>query len=60
MTSAVGGGGGFPKSRREDQNQLICDSDKGVQKSDNFADVIYGSPLRSITFENPQKLFNVP
>ena len=44
MTSVVGGGGGPPKSRQKDQNQLICDSDKGegVQKSE---DVIYGSPL---------------
>ena len=45
MTSAVGGGS--PKIRRKKQNQLICDSDKGegVKKSDNFADVICGSPL---------------
>ena len=48
MTSAVGGGGGWPKSRRKEQNQLMCDSDKGgegVEKSDNFAYVTYGSPL---------------
>ena len=48
MTSAGGGGGrGSPKSRRKEQNQLICYSDKGegVKKSENFADVIYGSPL---------------
>ena len=38
------GGGGSLKSRREEQNQLICDSDKGVKKSENFADVIFGSP----------------
>ena len=25
MTSAVGGGGGSPKSRRKEQNQLICE-----------------------------------
>ena len=51
MMSVVGGGGGSPKSRQKDQNQLICDSDKGgegVKKSKNFADVIYGSPLRSV------------
>ena len=48
MTSAVGGGeGGSPKSRQKEQNQLICDSDKGVKKSENFADIIYGSPLSS-------------
>ena len=29
MTSAVGGGGRSPKSRRKEQNQLICDSDMG-------------------------------
>ena len=29
MTSAGGGGGRAPKSRRKEQNQLICDSDKG-------------------------------
>ena len=48
MTSAVGGGEGSPNSRQKEQNQLICDSDKGsegVKKSENFADVIYGSPL---------------
>ena len=34
--------GGSPKSRRKEQNQLICDSDMGggVKKSENFADVI--------------------
>ena len=53
MTSAVGGGGGSPKSRRKEQNQLICDSDKGegVNKSENFADVIYGSPLMFFSAE---------
>ena len=35
MTSAVGGGGGSPKSRRKEQNQLICDSDKGGRGSKN-------------------------
>ena len=46
MMSAVGGGRGSPKSRQEEHNQLICDSDKGGrgQKSENFADVICGSP----------------
>ena len=41
------GGGGSPKSRQKEQNQLICDSDRGggVKKSENFADVIYGSPV---------------
>ena len=44
--SAVGGGRGSPKSRQEEHNQLICDSDKGGrgQKSENVADVICGSP----------------
>ena len=28
MTFAVGGGGGSPKSRQKEQNQLICDSDR--------------------------------
>ena len=50
------GGAGSPKSRRKEQNQLICDSDKrggGVKKSEKFADVIYGSPLTNewSTFE---------
>ena len=42
------GGGGSPKSRQKEQNQLLCDSDKGgegVKKSLNFADVINESPL---------------
>ena len=29
MTSAVDGGRGSPKSRQKEQNQLICDSDRG-------------------------------
>ena len=29
MTSAVGGQRGSPKSRQKEQNQLICESDKG-------------------------------
>ena len=47
MMSAVGGGGGSPKSRQKEQHQLICDSDRGegVKKSENFADAIYGSLL---------------
>ena len=50
MTSAVGGGRGSPKSRQKEQNQLICDSDKGagVKNSEYFADVIYGSPPYSL------------
>ena len=50
MSSAVGGMRGSPKSRRKEQNQLICDSDKGggVKKSEHFADIIYGSILRLI------------
>ena len=40
---------GSPKSRRKEENQLICDSAKGggdgVKKSEIFADIIYGSPL---------------
>ena len=45
------GGRGSQKSRRKEQSQLICDSDKGVgaKKSENFADVIYGSP-REFTY----------
>ena len=33
---------------QKDQNQLICDSDKGggVHKSEHFADIIYGSLLK--------------
>ena len=42
MTSAVGRGRGSTKSRRKEQNLLICYGDK---KSETFADVIYGSPL---------------
>ena len=45
MTSTVGGGGGSRKSRWKEQNQLICNSGRGGKKSDNFADVIYGSHL---------------
>ena len=32
MTSEVGGGRSSPKSRQKEQNQLICNSDKGDQK----------------------------
>ena len=41
---------GSPKSRQKEQNQLICDSDRGegVKKSEIFADVIYGSPLSAV------------
>ena len=47
--SAVSGGGGCLKSRRKEQNQLICDNDigdlgEGVIKSKKFADIIHGSP----------------
>ena len=47
VRSGWGGGGGSPKSRQKEQNQLIsvCDKGEGVQKYDSFADVIYGSPL---------------
>ena len=48
MTSAVGGGGGSPKSRQNEQNQLIyvCDKgEEGVKKFENFVDVVYGCPL---------------
>ena len=48
MTSAVGGVRGSPKSRRKEQNQLICDREEGVKKSENFADVIDGSPQRAL------------
>ena len=41
MTSALGG---VPKSRQKEQNQLISIWE-GVKKSQNFVDVIYGSPL---------------
>ena len=44
MISAVAGGRGSPKSRRKEQNQLICGCDKGegVKKCKHFADVLYG------------------
>ena len=48
MTSAVAGKEGGPqKADNKEQNQLLCVSDGGggVKKSENFADVIYGSPL---------------
>ena len=50
MTSAVGGGRGVPKKQTKKQNQLICDRNRGggIKKSENFADVIYGSPLVKI------------
>ena len=52
MTSAVAGGGtGFPtKQTRKEPKKLILDSDGAggrglrVEKSEDFADVIYGSP----------------
>ena len=48
MTSTVGGS---PKNRQKEQNQRIFDSDRGegVKKFENFADVIYGSPLTKRT-----------
>ena len=46
MTSAMDRRRGSQKSRQEEQNQLICDSNRGVKKSEKFADVIYGSPLK--------------
>ena len=46
MTSAVGG----PlKNIQKEQNQLICDSDKGgegVKNSEHFEDILYGSWLQ--------------
>ena len=33
MMSAVSGGGGSPKCRQKEQNQLICESDKGGRES---------------------------
>ena len=41
------GGRGSPESRQKEQNQLISVRDKEGkgQKSQNFADVIYGIPL---------------
>ena len=40
-----------PKRRLKEQNQLICDSDQGGgKKSENFADIIYGSPPSGIGF----------
>ena len=50
MTSALQGEGDPQKEDKKEQNQLICDSDKGeegVKKSEIVADVIYGSPLSS-------------
>ena len=52
MTSAVWvGERGYPKSRGNEQNQLICDSDKGG-RGQKIADVIYGSPLTLKTADN--------
>ena len=48
MTSALQGEGDPQKEDKKEQNQLICDSDRGVPKSEQFADVIYGSPLTKI------------
>ena len=55
------GGGGSPKNRQKEHNQLICDSDKGggVKNSENFVDVIYGSPLsKFIRRMRLQKIFD--
>ena len=47
MKSTVGGGS--PKSRQKEQNQLICDSDKKGRESkfEIVWDVKYGSTLTS-------------
>ena len=53
LTSEVGEGEGVQKKQtKRKKNQLICDSDKGetVKKSQNFADVIYGSPKEERSF----------
>ena len=57
MTSAVGGGS--PKSLRKEHNQQISVRDKGggVKKSDNFAFVIYGSPLTLLTLTSGSFFF---
>ena len=46
MTFALGGGS--PKSRQKEPNQLISVRDKvdRVQNSEYFEDIIYGSPQR--------------
>ena len=43
MTSALQGEGDPQKEDKKEQNQLICDRDRGegVKKSENFADVKY-------------------
>ena len=53
MTSAVGGGG-FPKYRQKEQNQLICDSDKGggSKKNQNILQTsCMEAPLREIRYK---------
>ena len=50
MTSALRGEGGTFKSRHSNQPSkggyvFLWTRGKGVKKSENFADVIYGSPL---------------
>ena len=47
MMYTAGGGRGFPKSRQKERCCVnsVRDRGEGVNKSENFADVIYGSPL---------------
>ena len=46
------GGGGSPKSRWKEQGCMnyVCDKGEGVNKSENVADVIYGSALGNFFF----------
>ena len=55
MTSAVGGGGGTPKSDKITDKFSECDSDKGegVKKSNNFADVLRTCPLAAKLASRP-------
>ena len=48
MTSAVGGGS--PKSRQKEGSfaNHVCDRGGGKKKSENVADIIYGSPQREL------------
>ena len=51
MTPAVGGGGG-PQTRRPKEGgcmNSVHDKGGGGQKSENFADVIYGSTLDAVS-----------
>ena len=55
MTSAVGGGWWVPKKQTKGTRlREFCtlQEEKGVKKSENVVDVIYGSPLRARHLHN--------